>query len=127
VILFTTPLRKACNAFTTILREAQAAGKYNFIVLERNISRKTLLPFFCRCIHKWRTTTVQQPRFKPTTRLLPPLRTIQATDNEIIILLAALQHYPLCGCHQKELAEAIPLIQAFIQRLHSQLPPREGQ
>lgn len=69
-----------------------------------------------------------QPRIKPITKSLhPPLRTIQATDNEIIILRAALQHYPLCGCHQGKLTEAMPIIHSFIQRLHEQLPPRKDQ
>lgn len=71
---------------------------------------------------------MQHHRFKPITKALqPPLRTILATDNEIIILLAALQHYPLCGCHQGKLAEAMPIIQGFIQRLHEQLPPRQDR
>ena len=72
---------------------------------------------------------MQLPRFKPTTRSLPPLRIIQATDNEIIVLLATLQHYQICDSHQGEIAPVIPLIQSFIQRLHDQLPPRkiEGQ
>jgi len=66
---------------------------------------------------------------KPATKALPspPLRTILATDNEIIVLLATLQHYQICGCHQREIAPAIPLIQSFIQRLHEQLPPGNVQ
>lgn len=72
---------------------------------------------------------MHQYRLKPITRTLqpPPFRTIQATDNEIILILAALQHYPLCGCHQGKLAEVIPIIQGFIQRVHDQLPPRREQ
>jgi hypothetical protein len=65
------------------------------------------------------------PRFNPITRSLhPPLRTILATDNEIIVLLATLQHYQICDRHanQEAIAPAIPLIQSFIQRLHDQLP-----
>ena len=67
------------------------------------------------------------PGFKPTNRSLPPLRIIQATDNEIIVLLATLQHYQVCDCHQGEIAQAIPLIQNFILRLHSQLPARKDR
>lgn len=71
---------------------------------------------------------MQQSRFKPITRSLhPPLRTILATDNEIIILLAALQHYQICSSHQGKLAEAVPIIQSFMQRLHGQLPPGKSQ
>jgi len=73
----------------------------------------------------------QHLRLKPATRALhsPPLRTILATDNEIIVLLATLQHYQICDrhAHQGEIAPAIPLIQSFIQRLHDQLPPGREQ
>jgi len=72
---------------------------------------------------------MQQHRFKPIARSLhPPLRTILATDNEIIVLLATLQHYQICDKHanQGEIAPAIPLIQSFIQRLHDQLPDPQG-
>jgi hypothetical protein len=72
-----------------------------------------------------------QPRMKPiTTSFQPPLRTIQATDNEIIILQAALHHYRDYLSSDKDLhAKASPLIQNFIQRLHDQIPPGkvEGQ
>lgn len=56
----------------------------------------------------------------------PPLRTIQVTNNELIIL-AALQHYPHCTCHQENLAEAIPITQGFIERLHRQSPSRQDR
>ncbi len=71
---------------------------------------------------------MQSGRIKPITRSLrPALRMIQATDNEIIILQAALQHYQHFVGLNQELAQAIPLIQAFIQRLHDQLPARKEE
>lgn len=64
-------------------------------------------------------------QIKPITRSLqPPLKTIQATDNEIIILQAALHHYQDFLRHDPKLyQQAAPLIQNFILRLHEQLPP----
>ena len=66
-------------------------------------------------------------QMKPITKSLqPPLRTIQATDNEIIILQAALQHYRDYLSYDKDLhAKASPLIQNFIQQIHDQLPVRK--
>ena len=71
----------------------------------------------------------QQPG-KPITKALqpPPLRTIQATDSEIIILQAALHYYRDSIRSDNDLyAKASPLIQNFIQRLHDQLPQRSEQ
>jgi hypothetical protein len=72
---------------------------------------------------------MQQPRVKPITKALQPsLRSIQATDNEIIILQAALHHYRDYIRSDKDFhAQTAPLIQNFIQRLHDQLPPRREQ
>jgi len=67
---------------------------------------------------------------KPITKALqpPPLKTIQVTDNELIILQAALHHYRDYISYDKDLhAKVSPLIQNFIQRLHDQLPPRKDQ
>jgi tRNA(Arg) A34 adenosine deaminase TadA len=55
----------------------------------------------------------------------PPLIYVQASHAEIIVLQAALQHYRDSIRYDKELAQAIPLIQSFIQRLHDQLPARD--
>jgi hypothetical protein len=68
-----------------------------------------------------------QPRVNPITKALqsPPLIYIQASHAEIIVLQAALRHYHDYISYEKELAQAIPLIQSFIQRLHEQLPLRE--
>jgi hypothetical protein len=58
-------------------------------------------------------------------RQAPLLTSIQASHAEIIVLQAALRHYRDSVGYEKELARAIPLIQAFLQRLQDQIPPRE--
>jgi hypothetical protein len=73
---------------------------------------------------------MHQSASKPITKALQsqPLRTIQATDNEIIILQAALHLYRDSIRSDKDLhAKAPPLIQNFIQRLHDPLPQRQEQ
>jgi len=54
-----------------------------------------------------------QQRIRPITKSLqPPLRTIQATDNEIIILQAALHHYQDFLRDNTDLyKQAVPFIQ----------------
>jgi hypothetical protein len=56
---------------------------------------------------------------------LPSLTYIQTSHAEIIILQAALRHYCDYVSYEQELTQAIPLIQAFMQRLHDHIPPRE--
>jgi hypothetical protein len=71
---------------------------------------------------------MQQPRIKPVTKSLQPLRTIQVTDSELIFLQAALHHYQdFIRPNQELYQQAAPLIQNFILRLRDQLPPRKDQ
>ncbi len=64
-----------------------------------------------------------QHRTKRDTSM--PLMTIQATPAEVIVLQAALHHYQRYIADDRQLAQGVPLIQHFIQRLHDQLPPRQ--
>jgi tRNA(Arg) A34 adenosine deaminase TadA len=57
---------------------------------------------------------------------LPSLTYLQASHTEIIVLQAALRHYRDYVSYEQELTQTIPLIQAFMQRLHDQTPSREG-
>jgi hypothetical protein len=70
---------------------------------------------------------MQQSRIGPTGKVLqPPLRIIQATDCEIIMLQTALRHYlDFIRSNQELYQQAAPHIFHFIDRLHEQLPPRE--
>jgi hypothetical protein len=73
---------------------------------------------------------MQQPRIKPMTRSLqPPLRTIQVTDAELIVIQAALSHYLefLRASNPDLYQQAAPHVSQLINRLHDQLPPRKDR
>jgi hypothetical protein len=73
---------------------------------------------------------MQPPRIKPLTKSLRPLlRTIEVTDNELIIIQAALPHYLdfLRASNPNLYQQAAAHVSHLINRLHDQLPPRKNR
>jgi hypothetical protein len=71
-----------------------------------------------------------QPRIKPLTKTLQPLlRTIEATDSELIFIQAALPHYLdfLRTSNPALYQQASSHVSRLINRLHDQLPPRKDR